>query len=101
VFRLVPGDDRAKVADVDRRLAQIDQAVEEASRRGRTKTALTAMESERKARASLASEREEAGRTKEWPKKTSGTTDHRSWDAQINAGMRFVPGLWGTPRLSR
>jgi hypothetical protein len=50
----------ATVADIDRRLGQIDQAVEEAAKRGRTNTALSAMEGQRKARAGLAGERNEA-----------------------------------------
>jgi hypothetical protein len=51
-----------KVADLDRRLGQIDTAVEEAAKRGRTSTALAAMESQRKARAALVDERSrEAG----------------------------------------
>jgi hypothetical protein len=51
-----------KVADLDRRIAQVDGMVEEASKRGRTKTAQQAMESQRKVRAGLAEERDrEAG----------------------------------------
>jgi hypothetical protein len=45
------------VADLDRRLGQIDTAVEEAAKRGRTNTALTAIEGQRRARASLVDER--------------------------------------------
>lgn len=45
------------VADLDRRLSQIDTAIEEAARRGRTKAALTAIEGQRKARAALVDER--------------------------------------------
>jgi hypothetical protein len=48
------------VADLDRRLNQIDTAIEEAAKRGRTTTALTAIEGQRKARAGLAGEREKA-----------------------------------------
>jgi hypothetical protein len=50
------------VADLDRRLGQIDTAIEEAAKRGRTNAALTAIESQRRARAGLAEERKrEAG----------------------------------------
>jgi hypothetical protein len=50
------------VADLDRRLSQIDAAVEEAARRGRTNTALSAIEGQKKARAGLVDERKrEAG----------------------------------------
>ena len=42
------------VADLDRRLGQIDSTIEEAAKRGRTTTALTAIESLRKTREVLA-----------------------------------------------
>jgi hypothetical protein len=45
------------VADLDRRLGQIDSAIEEAARRGRTTTALTAIEAQRKSRDGLAGQR--------------------------------------------
>jgi hypothetical protein len=51
-----------KVADLDRRLGQIDQAVEEAAKRGRTNATLSAIEGQRRARGSLVDERNrEAG----------------------------------------
>jgi hypothetical protein len=51
-----------KIADLDRQTGQIDNAVAEATRRGKTSTALAAMEGQRKARAALVSERQrEAG----------------------------------------
>jgi hypothetical protein len=50
------------VADLDRRLGQIDTTIEEAAKRGRTNAALSAMEGQRKARAALVDERNrEAG----------------------------------------
>jgi hypothetical protein len=50
------------VADLDRRLDQIDTAIEEAGKRGKTNVALSAIEGQRKGRASLADERKrEAG----------------------------------------
>jgi hypothetical protein len=50
------------VADLDTRIAQIDAAVAEALRRGRTGAALAAMEGQRRVRASLVEERkQEAG----------------------------------------
>jgi hypothetical protein len=50
------------VADLDRRLGQIDTAIEEAAKRGRTNTAPSGIEGQRKARASLVDERNrEAG----------------------------------------
>jgi hypothetical protein len=51
------------VADLDRRLGQIDGAIEEAAKHGRTNTALSAMEGQRRTRAGLASERNEAAAT--------------------------------------
>jgi hypothetical protein len=45
------------VADLDRRLSQIDGAIEEATRRGRTKAAMATMESQQRARAAIAEER--------------------------------------------
>jgi hypothetical protein len=50
------------VADLDRRLGQIDTTIEEAAKRGRTGAAISAMEGQRKARAGLVDERNrEAG----------------------------------------
>jgi hypothetical protein len=50
------------VADLDTRVAQIDAAVAEATKRGKTSTALAAMEGQRRARAGLVDERKrEAG----------------------------------------
>jgi hypothetical protein len=50
------------VADLDRRLGQIDSAIEEANRRGKMKTAIATMEGQQKFRAGLAEERKrEAG----------------------------------------
>jgi hypothetical protein len=46
------------VADLDRRLGQIDSAIEEAAKRGRTVTALTAIEAQRKSREALAGQRQ-------------------------------------------
>jgi hypothetical protein len=50
------------VADLDRRLSQIDGAIEDATRRGKTKTAMATMEGQQKARAGLVEARKrEAG----------------------------------------
>jgi hypothetical protein len=45
------------VADLDRRLGQIDFAIEEAAKRGRTTTALTAIAAQRKSREALVEQR--------------------------------------------
>ncbi len=51
-----------KIADLDRQMAQIDNAVAAATQRGRTNAALSAMEGQRKARAAFVDERNrEAG----------------------------------------
>jgi len=51
-----------QVADVDRRLNQVDVAIEEAAKRGKTNTALSAIEGQRRPRAGLVDERNrEAG----------------------------------------
>ena len=46
------------VADLDRRLSQIDSAIEEAARRGRTNAAFSAIDGQRKSRSVLAAERQ-------------------------------------------
>jgi hypothetical protein len=51
------------VADLDRRLGQIDSAIEEAAKRGRTNAALSAIDGQRKARAALAGERQREAST--------------------------------------
>jgi hypothetical protein len=49
------------VADLDRRLRQIDVTIEEAAKRGKTATALSVMEGQRKARTELAGQRQREG----------------------------------------
>ncbi len=51
------------VADIDRRLGQIDSAIEEAAKRGKTSTVLSAIEGQRRARAGLADERKREAST--------------------------------------
>jgi hypothetical protein len=51
------------VADLDRRLNQVDVTIEEAAKRGRTNAALSAIEGQRKARAALADQRQHEGVT--------------------------------------
>src|SRR3984893_14099913 len=51
------------VADLDRRLNQVDVAIEEAAKRGRTNTALSAIEAQRKTREALAGQRQREGAT--------------------------------------
>jgi hypothetical protein len=49
------------VADLDRRLGQIDSAIEEAAKHGRSNAALSAIDGQRKARAELAGQRQREG----------------------------------------
>src|SRR5262249_50850357 len=49
------------VADLDRRLGQIDTAIEEAAKRGRTNAALSAIAEQRKTREALAGQRQREG----------------------------------------
>jgi hypothetical protein len=50
-------------ADLDHRLGQIDLTIEEAAKRGRTTTALPAIEAARKTREVLAAQRQRKGKT--------------------------------------
>jgi hypothetical protein len=84
------------VADLDRRLSQIDISVEEAARRGRTKTALAAIDGQRKARAALVDERK-----READVLTALQTEHASIAAKArqadleSAPIRYVAELIG------
>jgi hypothetical protein len=51
------------VADLDRQLSQIDTAIEEPARRGRTSVALSAIDGQRQARQALASDRQREAST--------------------------------------
>jgi hypothetical protein len=52
-----------RVGDLDRRIGQIDSAIEEAAKHGKAAAALTAIDGRRKARAGLAVERDQAAAT--------------------------------------
>src|SRR6266403_311174 len=61
-------------ADLDRRLSQVDVAIKETAKRGKTIAALSAIEGQRKGRAGLVDERKrEAGTT---PGRSAGGTRH-------------------------
>jgi hypothetical protein len=53
---------QGRLSDLDRRLRQIDDAITEATRRGRTRDALRSIDQQRQARAGIASERERAAK---------------------------------------
>jgi chromosome segregation ATPase len=84
------------VADLDRRLGQIDQAVEEAAKRGRTSAAVSAMESQRRARAGLAGERNEAAGTLAALKAERASVVAQSRQIETEAApIRYVAELVG------
>lgn len=84
------------VADLDRRLNQVDLAIEEAARRGRTNTALSAIEGQRRARASLAGERNEAAATLAALKAERAEVAARGRQAEAEAApIRYVAELIG------
>jgi hypothetical protein len=84
------------VADLDRRLGQIDVAIEEAARRGRTNVALSAMEGQKKARAGIASERNEAAGTLAALKAERASVAAKGRQAEAEAApIRYVAELVG------
>lgn len=86
-----------KVTGLDRRLGQIDTAVEGAAKRGRTDTALSAMEGQRKARAMLASERTEAAGTLASLKAERASVAANGRQAEVEAApIRYVAELVGS-----
>jgi hypothetical protein len=84
------------VADLDRRLGQIDQAIEEAAKRGKTATALAAIEAQRKARAALADERTREAGTLAALKTERAQVAAKGRQAEIEAApIRYVAELVG------
>jgi hypothetical protein len=86
------------VADLDRRLGQIDSAIEETTRRGRTNAALSAMESQRRARASLADERKREAGALAALQTERATVAARSRQIETEAApIRYVAAIFGVP----
>jgi hypothetical protein len=84
------------VADLDRRLGQIDSAIEEAAKRGRTTTALAAIEGQRKARAELAGQRQREGVALADLKAERGRTAAKGRQIETEAApIRYVAELIG------
>jgi hypothetical protein len=84
------------VADLDRRLGQIDSAIEEAAKRGRTNTALSAIEGQRKARAELAGQRQREGVALADLKAERAATAARGRQIETEAApIRYVAELVG------
>jgi hypothetical protein len=90
---------QSRVADLDRRLTQIDDAVEAATKRGKANGALAVMQDQRKARAALASEREEAARELADIKTERTAIAARGRAAQAEAApVMYVAQLFGIER---
>jgi len=84
------------VADLDRRLGQIDSAIEDATKRGRTSTALSAIDGQRKARAGLADERKrEAGTLAALQAERAGVAAKSRQIETEAAPIRYVAELVG------
>jgi hypothetical protein len=98
-MRLLPQIEVAAhtVAHLDRRLGQIDTVIEEAAKRGKTNTALSAMEGQRKARAALVDERNREAGTLATLKAERATVAARGRQAEVeSAPIRYVAELLGT-----
>jgi hypothetical protein len=84
------------VADLDRRLGQIDSAIEEATRHGKTKTAMATMEGQRKARGALVEERNREAGTLAALKTERALATARSRQIETEtAPIRYVAELIG------
>lgn len=85
------------VTDLDRRLSQIDTAIEEAAKRGKTATALSAIESQRRSRAALADERNrEAGTLAALKAERAGAAAQGHRVETEAAPIRYVAELLGS-----
>jgi hypothetical protein len=84
------------VSDIDRRLGQIDTAIEQAAKRGKTSTALSAMEGQRKARAELSAQRQREASTLADLKVQRGGISARARQMETEAApIRYVAELVG------
>jgi hypothetical protein len=84
------------VDDLDRRLGQIDTAIETAAKRGKAGAALSAIESQKKARAGLAGERNEAASTLAALKAERAQVAAKGRQAETEAApIRYVAELLG------
>jgi hypothetical protein len=85
-----------KLADLDRRLGQIDGAIEEAAKRGKAGAAMSVMESQRQSRAALVGEREKAAGTLATLKaERAGVASHARQQEAESAPIRYVAELLG------
>src|SRR5262249_2627224 len=84
------------VADLDGRVAQIDSAIVEATRRGRTNAALAAMEGQRRTRAGLVDERNREAATLAGLKVERASVAAKGRQAETEAApIRYVAALVG------
>jgi hypothetical protein len=85
------------VADIDGRVAQIDAAIAEATRRGRINAALAAVEGQRRTRAALVEERNREAGTLASLKAERASVAARGRQAETEAApIRYVAELVGT-----
>jgi hypothetical protein len=85
-----------RVADLDRQVRQIDDAIAAATQRGKTNTALSAMEGQKKARAGLAGEREKAAGALAALKTERATVAAQGWRIETEAApILYVAELLG------
>jgi len=84
------------VEDLDHRVRQIDSAIEEAARRGRTNAALSAIEGQRKARAGLVDERKREAATLEALQAERATVTAKGKAAALEAApIQYVAAVFG------
>jgi hypothetical protein len=84
------------VADLNRRLGQIDSTIEEAAKRGRTVTAITAIEGQRKGREALSAQRQREASTLADLKVEQAALGAKGRKIEIEAApIRYVAELVG------
>jgi hypothetical protein len=86
------------VADLDRRIGQIDAAIEESTRRGRPAGAMTLADQQRHARADLATARQREAHALAAMQIEKAKLDAQRKRAEADAGpVRFLAELFGAP----
>jgi hypothetical protein len=85
-----------RLADLDQRLAQIDQAVEGAAKKGKANTAVSIMQGQQRTRAALAGERQKAAQDLAALKseRAAGAARGRAAEAEA-APIQYVAQLFG------
>lgn len=83
------------VADLDRRLSQIDSAIEKATEKGRTTAAMKLAEDQRRARAGLVEERKREAATLAALQTERATVAAKGRQIETEAApIRYVPSCW-------